>query len=140
MKSEAQSRPFPVTILIVLLVTLGLGGLGGGIAMLIDPSGQMMGLPTDMLDGLAITNFILPGLFLILIMGISPMVITYGLWKRLPWTWMASLALGIILTLWICLQIYLWGDPVAIQFIYLVWGVFILGLSLLPQVRKRGSS
>ncbi|MBE0411017.1 MAG: hypothetical protein IBX69_14955 [Anaerolineales bacterium] len=108
--------------------------------MLIDPSGQMMGLPTDMLDGLPITNFILPGLFLILVMGIAPMVITYSLRKCLPWAWIAALILGITLILWICLQIYLWGDPVTIQYIYLVWGLLIAGLSLLPQVRKRSSS
>ncbi|MFU8771604.1 MAG: hypothetical protein ACNA8H_04185 [Anaerolineales bacterium] len=140
MKPEVQSQSFPVIILIILLVILGLGGLGGGIAMLIDPSGQMMGLPTDMLDGLPITNFILPGLFLILIMGIMPIANGIALWKSLPGAWIASLSLGILLVLWIFLQIYLWGDPVAIQYIYLVWGLLIAGLSLLPQVRKRSSS
>ena len=108
--------------------------------MLIDPSGQAMGLPPELLDGLPISNFILPGLFLIVVMGISPMVITYSLWKCLPWAWMASLALGIILVLWICLQIYLWGDPVIIQYIYLVWGTLLVGFSLLSQVRKRNYS
>ncbi|MBE0411921.1 MAG: hypothetical protein IBX69_19510, partial [Anaerolineales bacterium] len=57
MKPEVQSQSFPVIILIILLVILGLGGLGGGIAMLIDPSGQLMGLPSDMLDGLPISTF-----------------------------------------------------------------------------------
>jgi hypothetical protein len=49
MNSEVHTQPLHIITLIILLILLGLGGLGGGVAMLIDPSGQMMGLPTDML-------------------------------------------------------------------------------------------
>jgi lysylphosphatidylglycerol synthetase-like protein (DUF2156 family) len=140
MKSKVHSQRLPIITLIILLILLSLGGSGGGIAMLIDPSGQMMGLPPDMLDGLPITSFILPGLFLTVVMGIAPLVITHGLWKRRSWAWIAALSLGTILVVWICLQIYLWGDPVAIQYIYLVLGLLIAGLSLLPHIRKRSLS
>jgi hypothetical protein len=50
MNSEVHTQPLPIITLIILLILLGLGGLGGGVTMLIDASGQMMGLPIDMLD------------------------------------------------------------------------------------------
>lgn len=121
--------------LMISLVLLGLGGLGGGAAMLADPSGAEMGLSVTMLEALPISDFVLPGLFLIGVMGVAPLVIAFGLWRRMPWTWAAALTQGIVLILWIGLQIALWGAPIAIQVLYLAWGVLIVGLCLAPGVR-----
>ena len=104
--------------------------------MFIDPSGTGMGLPSGLLDGLPINNFILPGLFLVVVMGIAPLVIAWGLWKQLGWSSKAAIAQSVILIMWICIQIILWGNPVALQIIYLIWGVLMLVLCFLPGVRK----
>jgi hypothetical protein len=53
----------------------------------------------------------------------------------MPWAWAAALTQGIVLILWIGLQIALWGTPIAIQGLYLAWGVLIVGLCLSPGVR-----
>jgi hypothetical protein len=95
-----------------------------------------MGLSTDLLDALPVTNFVLSGLFLVIVMGIIPFVIAFGLWKRYAWSWMAALAESIILILWICFQIILWGNPIAIQIIYLLWGIMMLGLCFAPGIRS----
>ena len=124
-------------VLIVLLILLGLGGLAGGAAMLMDPIGAGMGLSPDMLEGLPIPDFILPGLFLIIVMGITPLVIAYGLWKRLPWAWAAAVVQGVVLVLWIGLQILLWGAPNGIQILYLVWGMVIVALCFAPGVKTQ---
>lgn len=124
-------------VLLVLLVLLGLGGIGGGAAMLADPSGAGMGLSLEMLAGLPISNFALPGLFLIGVMGLAPLVIAYGLWKRLPWAWAAAVIQGSVLVLWIGLQILLWGTPMGIQILYLVWGIVIVALCFAPGVKTK---
>jgi hypothetical protein len=62
----------------------GVRRIGGGAAMLADPSGVSMGLLPDLLDSLPLTNFILPGLFLVIVMGILPIGIAWGLWRRQP--------------------------------------------------------
>ncbi len=122
-------------ILIALLVLLGLGGLGGGAVMLADPTGAEMGLSLAMLENLPIADFTLPGLFLIGVMGVAPLVIAFGLWRRMPWAWAAALIQGIVLILWIGLQILLWGAPMPIQVLYLAWGAVIVALCLVPGLR-----
>jgi hypothetical protein len=136
MNTKSNSRPVTVVILIVLLVLLGLGGLVGGIPMLIDPSGVSIGLPGDLLENVPISTFVLPGLFLIVVMGIVPFIISFGLWKRERRAWLGAMTQGIVLVLWICVQIALWGTPIALQYIYLIWGVVIFVLSLLPQTKR----
>jgi len=64
-----------LTALIILLLLLGIGGLGGGIVMLLEPSGALLNLTPDFLDPLPISNFILPGLFLTIVMGFFPFII-----------------------------------------------------------------
>jgi hypothetical protein len=132
-------------VLSLLLILLGLGGLGGGIAMLLDPSGQSMGLPRNLLENLFIDTFLLPGLFLIIVMGLLPLITAFGLGKfpRCPffdrvnplksihWSWSLSFGLGLVLIFWIAFQILLWGSPLGIQLFYLGLGFLIFTLSLL---------
>jgi hypothetical protein len=137
MKTEKNRRPKILILLIVVLILLGLGGIGGGAAMFVDPSGLSMGLPSDLLDGLPITNFILPGIFLVVVMGILSLGIAWGLWRRRSWAWPATVGQSIVLILWICFQILLWGKPIAIQVVYLIWGFVMLGLCFMPGVKGR---
>lgn len=136
MKTKSNSKPVSVKTLIVLLLLLGLGGFVGGILMLLDPSGASIGLPGGLLDNVPIDTFILPGLFLILVMGIAPFVISFGMWKRKRWAWLGTLVQGVVLVLWICFQFILWGEPIAIQYIYLIWGIVLLVFGWLPQTRR----
>ena len=140
MERKQSSRPLPVVLLIILLILLGLGGFGGGIPMLIDPSGASIGLPADLVENSPVNSFFLPGLFLIGVMGVVPLVIAYGLWCGQRWAWLASLGQGAVLVLWIIYQIYLWGDPIFIQYLYLVWGSVLFGLGWLPQTRREFSA
>ena len=80
-------RPFMLWPLIFILLFLALGGgLYGGITMLIDPTGNRLGV-ADALPLLPVTNFILPGIFLIVVMGLFPLLLTYGLIARPNWPW-----------------------------------------------------
>ena len=132
---EQKKRSVFLYMLLAGMILLGPGGWFGGVVMFIDPSGALMGLPSNLLDGLPINNFILPGLFLVVVMGIAPLVIAYGLWRWQPWAWRGALALSVVLILWIIFQIVLWGFPAAIQILYLLWGGGMLALCLVPAVR-----
>jgi hypothetical protein len=131
-----QSRPFTFWALIGCLLFLSISGLAGGIGMLMDPSGASLSLPGDLLADLPIETFILPGLYLVLVYGLLSPIIAYGLWKRAPWAWAASVLLGIILLGWIVGQFILWGSPHIIQAVYFFLSLAMLALSLAPATRS----
>ena len=133
---SAQSKPSRVTkiLLIMLLIFLSLSGLFG-ILFLIDPSGEMVGMPIDLLDKLPIDTFLLPGLYLFMVYGIGSAIIVYGLIRQRSWAPAAGLLLGLVLIGWVIGQIILWGTPVMLQYIYFSVGAAIFLLSLI--IRKQ---
>jgi hypothetical protein len=135
--------------LIILLLILALGGgLYGGITMLMDPTGNLLGV-ADALPLLPVSNFILPGIFLIVVMGLFPLSLAYGLvarpnwswidsffkWSRYAWPWTATIALVVILYAWLAIEGFFMGFFV-ITYITAVIGLLILLFAMLPSVRK----
>ena len=92
MDAETGARPLLVTILTALQAILGVGGIFGGIGFLSDPSGALLGLTSATLQGLPIHDYVVPGLILLLVFGVAPLLVAYGLWKRPAWSWVGGLA------------------------------------------------
>lgn len=135
MNPQKKSTRITKILLVILLVFLSLSGLFG-IFFLIDPYGEMVGIPINLLDKLPIDTFILPGLFLIIVYGIGSSVITFGLIRQLFWAPTVGLLLGLVLIGWISGQIILWGEPMFLQYLYFSIGTAIFVLSLI--VKKQG--
>jgi hypothetical protein len=134
---ETKTRkPAAAWVLLADLVVLGIGGLYGGITLLIDPSGALMGVPLSLLDGLPLRDFLLPGVFLLLVMGLAPLALCFAVWKRWSRAWEATFLLGIILTIWLVGEFALWGYQAPIQIVTGVLGVILLGACLLPSVLR----
>jgi hypothetical protein len=135
--------------LVVAMLFLAFGGLYGGLAMVRDPSGASLGMDA-VLPQLPVPNYVLPGLFLVTVMGLVPLVLAYGLWTRPAWRWAAAvtrssghhwawtltLTLGLVLVSWLTLQGWLIGFGWPIQFVTAGNAVAIVGLALLPVVRR----
>jgi len=144
-----MQRPLALWPLLFLLLLLGTGGLYGGIAMLIDPAGGMLQL-TEVLPLLPVSDYILPGLFLLVVMGLAPFALAYGLlarpnwscaqalsgWSRHHWAWTGTLALGVTLAIWLFVQGLLIGFNWPIQHITAANGALIILLALTPAVRR----
>ena len=134
--------------LIAALAFLALGGFYGGIAMLSDPSGAALGMDT-VLPLLPVADYTLPGVFLVLVMGVAPLLAAFGLLVRPRWArtdaverlsghslaWTAALALGLVLTVWLVVQGALIGFRWPIQYVTAVNAALILALTLAPSVR-----
>lgn len=101
-----------------------------------DPSGDLMGLPLVLLESVSLQTYLLPSMFLFVVMGILPLVAAVGLLRGQKSAWIVTVGLSILLILWICFQIILWGAPIAIQITYLVIGVVMLGLCFIPSIRE----
>ncbi len=144
-----MKRPIALWILIFWLVFLAFGGLYGGIAMLLDPSGGSLQM-TEVLSLLPVSNYVLPGLFLLFIMGLLPLFLIYGLLARPNWAWLESffrqieyhwawigtVILGVVLAIWLIIEGVMIGFKWAIQYVTAVNGLFILFFVFFPSVRK----
>jgi len=145
-----MGRSVALGFLVFFLVFLAAGGLYGGVAMLLDPSGGVLQM-TEVLPSLPVPDFTLPGLFLLVVMGAAPLLLAYGLlarpawaWAeplsragRHHWAWSGALALGLVLGAWLVVQGFLIGFRWPIQFVTAVNGIAIVALALVPAVRRR---
>ena len=142
-------RPVALHLLAFFLVFLAAGGLYGGVAMLLDPSGGALQM-TEVLPSLPVPDYTLPGLFLLVVMGVTPLLLAYGLlarpawaWAeplsragRHHWAWTGTLALGLVLGAWLVAQGLLIGFRWPIQYVTAANGIAIVLLALLPAVRR----
>jgi len=110
----------------------GISGVAGGIGLVFDPSGESLGIPIEWLAGSPFRDYLVPGLVLLSVLGVVPLVVTWALWRRRPWARPASLVVGMGLLIWIAVEVAVIGyqpDP-PLQTIYGALGALIAALSL----------
>ena len=145
-----MKRPFSSYLLIFLLVFQVFSALLGFYMLLLAPSGSVMKIPESMLENSPFNSFFIPGMILLVLLGIFPAIIVFGL-LRLPdwrfceklnvykdkkWPWAFSVYFGIILICWIIVEEAMIGGGHLLQTIYSSLGILILIISLLPKTMK----
>jgi hypothetical protein len=138
MMSEKKHSPVGVILLYVLILFQGLSGIAGGIGLISDPTGVSLQIPLEWLEGSPFHNYLVPGIVLLVILGIFPVVVFFGLFQNRQWAWHAALFTAIALLIWIIVEIMVIGYQAQppLQLIYGLVGLFILVTVLLPQIRK----
>lgn len=151
MLTVTRPRPLALIALIPLLLLLGFGGIYGGLSLISDPTGAVMGFTADDLARLPlVANFLLPGIFLLLVMGIFPLLAAYALAAHPKWSfaaafnpirheyfgWVWTLLTGVLVIGWMLFQLATLGYSIPLQTVILVLGVLITLLALLPGVRE----
>jgi len=135
-------------MLVILMMLLSIGASGGGIALLADTSGGVMNMPLSVLARTPFSSFLIPGLTLLVLLGLLPGFLVYPLlrrpgWRRAGllniyadrhWAWTYSLYSGIVLSLWIDMQVMFVGYIHPLQTICGLGGVAIIICALLPGV------
>lgn len=116
--------------------------------MLTDPSGSTLGL--DMvIHLLPVSDYILPGLFLVAVFGLAPLLLAFALltrpdwelanrrfrWSNHYWAWTGSLVLVGIIALWLTYEGLLIG-MFPITYFTAFLGLVILFFLIIPSVRK----
>lgn len=140
--SESSGRPRGFYVLVTLVAAQGLSGVAGGAGLVVDPSGEALGLPIAFLAGSPFADYLVPGLILLVLLGIGPLVVAWGLWRRRGWAWTGSLFVGGGLLAWLGVEIAIIGvqDDPPLQLVYGVVGLAILVLSLGLRPGSRGRS
>ncbi|MHC1707991.1 MAG: hypothetical protein AB9842_10810 [Bacteroidales bacterium] len=142
-KKKRKAQNYVKITLILLLLFLSSGGFYGGILLSSDPSGNSLQVPPELLDGLPIRDYLLPGIFLLVFFGILPLIAVYGLiFKRRlwfmekinpvrNWKWSVTLSffIGCTLVCWTIGEIILW-EPNMLSLVYFGLGIIIVFFSL----------
>jgi len=145
----SKGRPFSAWLLIILVFFLAIGAIISGPMLFLSPDGSYLQMSTDVLKNTPFSNYLIPGIILFVFIGLFPLLVGVGLakiawqamnflnpFKKYHWGWTGSLAVGAILLIWIIVETVLIGYMSALQPIMGAWGVVILLLTLLPNVRK----
>jgi len=137
--STQSGRPQSVTLLLLIEGLSSLCGFIGGIPLIADPSGALLGLPlggTKALSALPIpiNDFLLPGLWLLLVYGIGFAIVTYLLWAGNTQAWSLAFMLCIVWLGWISFEVIFFG-PSPLITVWYVPQIASLILLLSPNVR-----
>ena len=137
-------------LLITLLAFLGIGAIGGGAVLVISPSGKLMGMPLSMLNPSPFYDFLIPGIILFLLLGITPILLIMALLKKptsklaerfnffsdMHWVWTYTIYIAFILIFWIQIEMVLLSAVSWLHTFYMLLAVIIIFTALLPQVRN----
>ncbi len=137
-------------LLIFLLLFLGVGALGGGAMLMISPSGKLLGgLPLSILDHSPFIDFLLPGIILFLVLGLSPCLLSIALIKKpasrfaeyfncfkdMYWGWSFSIYIAFALIIWIQVETIFVQNVGWLQTFYMLYAIPVIFVALLPQIR-----
>ncbi len=150
--STQTSIPSIVWVLIAMLVFLAVGALVGGGGLILGPDGRLIHMPFSHLQRSPFSSFLIPGTLLFIFNGIYPSIIAYSLWKRpgwrwpgvinpfkqYHWSWAGALVAGIIVLVWIIMEM-LWVPVGLVHVFYLIYGVVLIGITLSSTVRRHSS-
>ena len=144
-----KSKPARDTHLF-LLGFLGLSAIGGGGALIISPSGNLLGgLPLSILKNSPFADFLIPGIILFVVLGLVPALLIFALRKKtasslaehfnlfkdMHWAWSFSIYVAFALIIWIQVEtMYIQGVG-WLQTFYMLLSIPLIFVALLPQVR-----
>jgi len=142
------------SILIALLGFLSIGAIYGGIGLIISPDGSLFNMPIESISNSPFKTFLVPGIILLTVFGVSPILVIYGLIKKpeskfftkfnllydyhFAWTFAVYIGFGQII--WINFQTLIFNSVHVIHTVYSSLGILIVCIALLPQTRKNYST
>lgn len=148
-----QTRPFTVYVLMFLLLFLGISAIYGGYNLIADPSGGQLQMPLSWIENTPFQTYLIPGWILFTVLGVFPLLVTAVLYfkpdwsimrglehlTREHWSWLASVAVGIALIIWITVQFLMFGArhpiQIGLELTLGTLGLVIIAVSLFPSVR-----
>lgn len=110
-------------ILIGLNLIIGLGGVVGGFLALSSNARASAGISETLLKNSPFTTFLIPGLFLLCIIGVGNLLVGYTSIKAKPSFAYLDCVIGVILCLWIVAQCMMLLSILPLHIIF-----FLLGL------------
>lgn len=122
----------------IIQIIIAIGAIPAGLSMIIEPNGTDVGMSTEILLRSPFQNFFIPGLFLFIINGLLNAIGAFLSFVRNKYAGIFGLSLGIILVLWICIQVYFIDLTHFLQPLFFVIGIIemILGYFLISKMKS----
>ena len=114
---------------------VALGAIPAGLSMIFTPDGSGVGMSTALLTGSPFPDFFIPGIFLLVVNGLFQVAGAIFSFGKNRFAGIIGLALGIILLLWIVVQIYFIGLTHFLQVLFLLVAIveIVLGSILINK-------
>lgn len=137
-------------IFLMLLGFLVIGAIGGGVVLMISPTGEMIGLPLSEFKNIPFNSYLIPGIILFSVFGVIPLLLIMALLKKpeskiaeqinifkdMHWSWTYSIYIAFSLIGWIHIElIFLQGGVHWLQTFYMFYAILIIIIALQPQMR-----
>ncbi|OOV13275.1 hypothetical protein [Flavobacterium sp. LM4] len=134
-----------------LLSFLGITAMIGGGALIISPSGKLLGgLPLSILENSPFPDFLIPGIILFVVLGFLPLLIAvalikrpfiafaehFNLFKDMYWAWTYSIYIAFALIIWIQVETFFVQGVGWLQMFYMLYAIVMLIVALLPHTRN----
>ena len=113
-----------------LQALIGLGAIGGGLLLVIDPTGSTLGVPSSLLEGSIFPNFLIPGIFLMVVNGFGSGIGAVFSFTKSHYTQGIAIVLGVIMVSWIVIQVIIIRSIGWLHGIYFILGLIELWLGI----------
>lgn len=107
-----------------------------GLAFVLKPDGSLMGMSTNLFRLPLFADFLIPGLFLLIVIGGSQLLAAIWLIKQHKHALAFSLYAGLMLVVWIVIQLIILGYTSFLQPMIGVFGLSEMTLSALLKNQK----
>ncbi len=129
--STSRRLPGIARLAMVLEIFLGIGALFGGSQFILAPDGHLLGLSLKMLAGTPFHSFLVPGLLLVTLVGVAPMLAAVITARRGAIGPLAALAVGFTLMGWITVEMVIFAGLTSLFWaFYLVLGTVIAAVGV----------
>ena len=120
-----------------LQVFIGLGGVAGGFGLVTEPSGANLGFGVDLLSKSPFSDYLIPGLILLVIIGAGNLA--GGVLSILRYRYAGEIAAvsGAFLMVWITAQVWWIGLIIWLQPLFFCFGIVELALGLLLRKTEK---
>lgn len=125
-------------VIMFLHVFVGIGALFGGLLAIMNPGGVDFGMPADeFLVNSPFKDFLIPGIFLFVALGLGNLIGFILLKGDIKYNSQFSIALGLILGMWIVIQCYVLSGVAALHIIFFVIGIIQMALPIQKYKRVK---
>jgi hypothetical protein len=145
-----RRRPIVLWPLLTVMGFLSIGGFVGGVSFVVDRSGAGLGVDLSWLEHTPVSDFLLPGLFILAVYAIGTAILMVGLaWRFSPgplgrvdrrlgyhWSWAATMLEGSVLVGWILYEFAIIPERIALQPILIGVGILMVAIPLPPSMRR----